>query len=87
MIFSGEKMFVVHPSPNRQNDRIWAPWDPDEMLVFRYHGDSKIMCWAALVDDSVLTLRWMDDVDHPKRVTSDSYLTMIRDYVWPEVRG
>ena len=87
MIFSGKKMCVLHPSPNRQNDRIWAPWDPDEMSVCHYQGDSKIMCWAALVDDSVLTLRWMDDVDHPKRVTSDSYLTMIRDYVWPEVRG
>ena len=87
MIFLGEKMFVVHPSPNRQNDRIWAPWDPDEMSVCCYQGDSKIMCWAALVDDSVLTLRWMDDVDHPKCVTFDSYLTMIRDYIWPEVRG
>ena len=87
IIFSDETMFVMHPSPNRQNDRIWAPWDPDELAVCRYQGDSKIMCWAALVDDSILTLRWMDDVDHAKRVTSDSYHAMIRDFVWPEVRG
>ena len=87
IIFSDEKIFVLHPAPNRQNDRIWAPWDPDEEIVCRYQEDSKLMCWAALVGDSVLTLRWMDDVDHPKRVTGESYLEMLRENVWPEVRG
>ena len=87
IIFSDEKYFVLHLALNRQNDRIWSPFDPDELSVCRYEADSKIMCWAALVDNCVLKLRWMDDVSHPKRVTADSYLAMVRDAVWPEVRA
>ena len=87
IIFSDEKIFVLHPAPNRQNDRIWAPWDPDEEVACRYQNDSKIMVWAALVNNTILTLRWMDDLDHPKRVTGESYLEMVRDSVWPEVRA
>ena len=87
IIFSDEKIFVLHPSPNRQNDRVWAPWDPDAEVACRYQGDSKLMVWAALVDDSILKLRWMDDVTHPKRVTGASYLSMLQTCVWPEVKG
>ena len=57
IIFSDEKMFQLHPSPHRQNDHIWAPFDPDEEAICKVQGAKKVMCWAALVGDSVLTLR------------------------------
>ena len=87
IIFSDEKMFVLNPAPNMQNNRIWAPFDPDEEAVCRVQSSSKVMCWAAMVGDSVLTLRWMDDDHRPRTVTGDSYLEMLRKEVWPEIRG
>ena len=87
IIFSDEKMFQLHPSPHRQNDHIWAPFDPDEEAICKVQGAKKVMCWAALVGDSVLTLRWMDEEHRPRTMTGESYGEMLRNEVWPEVRG
>ena len=45
------------------------------------------MCWAALVGDSVLTLRWMDKDHQPRPMTGKSYKEMLWNEVWPEVKG
>ena len=45
------------------------------------------MAWVALVDGRALAVRWMvDERGRPTSVTSDRYLAMVRDSVWPEVR-
>ena len=38
VLFSDEKWFVLHPAPNSQTDRIWAPAHPDEEIECRYQG-------------------------------------------------
>ena len=87
IIFSDEKFFVLHQAPNQQNDRCWAPFDPQEEVECNIRFDTKVMAWSALIDDSVLTIRWMDEPHRPPTVTAVSYLDMIRDEVWPEVRN
>jgi hypothetical protein len=87
VIWRDEKWFVLHPKPNRQNTRIWAPFNPMEEVACRYQGDSKVMAWVALVDGKALQVQWMQD--HEGRnvnVSGESYLKMVRDKVWPEVR-
>ena len=32
----------------------------DKEAICKFQGAKKVMCWAALGGDSVLTLRWMD---------------------------
>ena len=88
VIWSDEKWFLRHPAPNSQNERIWAPWHPEETEDCHYQGDTKVMAWAAVVDGGALQIRWMIDEDgRPVMVNSDRYLEMLRGRVWPEVRG
>ena len=87
IIFSDEKMFQLNPAPHRQNDHIWAPFDPDVEVECKVQGPKKVMCWAGMVGDSILKLRWWDEDQRPRTMTGASYLAMVRDEVWPEVRG
>ena len=49
----------------------------DEEAVCKFQGAKKVMCWAALVGDSVLTLRWMDEDHRPRTLTGESYSKML----------
>jgi hypothetical protein len=85
VIWSDEKWFVLHPSPNSQTDRVWAPWHPEDEVVCRFQGDSKVMAWVALVDGRALEVRWMVDEDGRNvSVKAKLYLDMLKD-VWQEV--
>ena len=84
--WSDEKWFVLHPSPNSQTDRVWAPWHPEEEVVCRFQGDSKVMAWVAIVDGKALEVRWMvDEEGRNVSVNSELYLNMLKQ-VWEEVR-
>ena len=54
---------------------------------FKFQGAKKVMCWAALVGNSVLTLRWMDEDYRPCTSAEESYGEMLQNEVWPEVQG
>ena len=69
-------------APHRQNDHIWAPFDPDEEAVCKVQGAKKVMCWAVQVGDTVLTLHWMDEEHRPRTMTEESYGEMLRTEVW-----
>ena len=87
VLWSDEKWFLLHPSPNSKNDVSWAPWHPENEEACRRQGDTKVMAWVGLVDGKGLVVRWMvDEAGRPVSVTSDRYLAMLRDLVWPEVR-
>ncbi len=64
-----------------------APFDPDKEAVCKFQGATKVMCWAALVGNSVLTLRWMDEDYRPCTSAEESYGEMLQNEVWPEVQG
>ena len=83
VLWSDEKWFVRIPHPNRQNERIWAPHDPEIETNTRNQGESKVMCWAAMVD-STMIIHWFEG---SKSVTGDTYLEMLKEVVWPKVRA
>ena len=57
IIFSDEKFFVLHQAPNSQNDRCWAPHDPQEEVESNIRFDTKVMAWSALVARMALVAR------------------------------
>ena len=82
--------FVLHPSPNSQTDQIWAPWDlEEEEMVCQLQGDFKVMALVALIDQRVLTVRWMENEQgRPASVNDELYLRMLREMlIWAGRRG
>ena len=45
------------------------------------------MAWAALLENRVLIIRWMDEPHQPRTVTAESYQHMLKEEVWVEVRA
>ena len=86
MIWFDEKFFVLHPAPNSQTDRIWAPWNPEEESLCRFQGDTKVMVWVALVNGLALKILWMVEGRNVS-VNGERYLNMLQNQVWPEVMG
>ena len=80
VVWSDEKWFLLHGSPNSKNDVTWAPAHPEEEIECRRQGDSKIMAWVALVDGVGLTVRWMVDENGVERpATRSDILTALTD--------
>ena len=73
--------FVLHPSPNSQTDQIWVPWYPEEeKMVCQLQGDFKVMALVALIDERVLTVRWMENEQGwPASVNGEHYMRMLRE--------
>ena len=87
VIWSDEKWFCLHPAPNSQTNRIWAPANPEEEVVCNFQGVTKVMAWVRIVDGRVFKVRWMQyDEGCIVSVNGERYLKMIKD-VWPELRG
>ena len=53
-------------------------FDPQEEVECNMRFN-KVMVWSALIDDSVLTIRWMDEPHRPRTVTAESYLEMLEE--------
>ena len=87
VIFSDEKWFVLQQSPNQQNDRIWAPINPNISVASkRLHGE-KIMCWAGFVNGKMLKFHWFIDAKGKTvSVNEESYLKMLKEVLWPQIR-
>ena len=82
VIWSDEKWFYLKPHPNRKNEVFWAPHNPLNLEEVRVQGATKIMVWAGFVNGRFLPLHWFEG-----SVTSDTYLNMLREKVWPAVRN
>ena len=54
VIWTDEKLFFLHSAPNKQNERYWAPENPNVTIESKEQGGKKVMCWAAVVDGRVL---------------------------------
>ena len=83
ILFSDEKWFKLLQAPNKQNERYWAPEDPHVQVECREQGGKKVMCWAVMIEGRML-LHWFED---GTSVNGDTYLAMLKEVLWPEVRG
>lgn len=61
VIWTDEKVFLLHTCPNRQNERVWVlkGQDPKIDEACRIQGGPKIMVWGMIVDGRVF-LKWFD---------------------------
>ena len=59
VIWTDEKIFLLHTCPNRQNERYWSPKgdDPDIEEACRVQGGPKVMAWAMIIDSPVF-IHW-----------------------------
>lgn len=75
-ICSDEAIFYLHGGHNIQNDRIWAEFQPNE-LVESPLNDDKIMIWCAFSSTHVWGPYYFEET-----VKWTNYLSMIQNYFW-----
>jgi len=65
IVFSDEKLFLLQPSLNAQNDRLYAvsivDIPEDEKTVERFQNVSKVMVWGAFSADRKFPLVFIDE--------------------------
>ena len=82
VIWTDEKVFLLHTCPNKQNERYWAPKgeDPHIEEACRVQGGPKVMSWAMIVDGRVF-IHWFDI---GVRQNSELYVSeVLEGFMWP----
>ena len=82
VIFSDEKKFQERSDPNRQNVRYWGEEDPNVRVENRIQGGKSLMCWAALIDGSVI-IHWYEEKE---TVNPFNYLETLKNVMWPKIK-
>lgn len=85
VIWTDEKVFLLHTCPNRQNERYWAPKgeDPNIEEACRVQGGPKVMAWAMIVDGRVF-IHWFDE---GVRENTEVYINdVLEGFMWPILR-
>ena len=77
-ICSDEACFYLHGGHNIQNDRIWAEFQPNE-LVQAPLNDEKLMVWCAFSSRKVYGPYFFEE-----NVNSSNYLEMLKLFFWPK---
>lgn len=80
MIFSDEAWFYLTQPINKQNNRIWAESNPNELVEKPLH-DQKVMVWCGISAKRVFGPYFFDST-----VNKDSYLDMLQNKFLPELR-
>ena len=78
-IWSDEKWFVLRQPPNRQNERYWAPSDPEVEVPCKEQGGKKVMAWVGVVAGRVI-LHWFPS---NVSVNGERYLQMLQQVLEP----
>lgn len=82
VIWGDEKYFVLHQTPNSQNDKYWRPENPYDVVQCKKQGQAKAMCWVGLVNGKVLGPLWIEG-----SMDQHVYRELLEDHVWPAVRN
>lgn len=80
VLFSDKALFYVNGEVNRQNVRYWSQNDPHWGAHSKKQGAQRIMVWCGLWKAHVLGPFFFDD-----HVTGETYLTMLRDQLMPQL--
>ena len=82
VFWSDEKWFVLHQHPKHQNDRYWAPCDPEVEVACKEQGGQKVMAWAGVVQGQVIIHWFSSNV----LVNGERYLEMLQRVLQPVLR-
>ena len=75
-------MFVLTSQPHRQNDRIWAPVPPNEVVECNKTTAAKCMAWTGMVG-----CRCLPVVSFQGNVNGKVYFNFVKNTLWPAVRA
>ena len=87
VIWSDEKIFCLHARVNKQNDRVWAVYNPREYQMNKVQGDQKAMVWVGLVGGQVLARYWFLEPEEEQNIScnSENYVAMLKRTVLPAI--
>ena len=80
IIWSDESEFKLNGTINRHNCRYWASTNPHELLRRSQYAEG-IMVWCGITSSGIIGPYFFEE-----NVTGISYLKMLQDYVWPQVK-
>ena len=85
VIWTDEKVYLLHTCPNRQNERVWVVRGQDPVIeeACRVQGGPKIMCWGMMVEGRVY-LKWFDI---GVRENTEVYIRdVLEGFMWPIIQ-
>ena len=87
VIWSDEKIFVLHMRLNKQNDRVWGIYNPREYRQTKVNGDEKAMVWVGIVNGQILARYWFMDPDDDQNIScnSQNYVAMLTNTLMPAI--
>ena len=80
IIWSDESEFKLNGTINRHNCRYWASTNPHELLPRSQYADG-VMVWCGITPSGIIGPYFFEG-----NVTGTSYLSMLEEYVWPQVK-
>ena len=87
VIWTDEKLFVLHQKPHRKNDGKWSRENPHEIIESNDRHDKKVMIFVAIVEGKIpLVHAFIDESGGRISVNGDCYLELLQDRVWPLFR-
>ena len=88
VIWTDEKIFVLHQKPNRRNDGRWAAKNPYEIIECNNRNDDKVMIFVAIAEGRVAIVHpFLDEEGRRVSVDGACYLKLLQDHVWPTFRS
>ena len=69
--------------PNRQNERIWAAKNPNEVCEVKDQSAQKVMAFVCMVDGKVLPVLWFKKEKRTDKVTVTQavYVKMLKEKI------
>ena len=87
VIWTDEKIFVLHQKPHRKNDGRWSAKKPRDIAGCNDRNDEKIMIFVAIVKGKIpIVHEFIDEVGLRVSVDGPCCLALLRDKVWPTFR-
>lgn len=80
IIWSDESLFKLSGVINRHNCCYWAYSNPQIQIPVPNSKDG-VMVWCGVTSDGIIGPYFFDET-----VTGESYLNMLKDFLWPKVK-
>ena len=88
VIWTDEKLFVLHQKPYRKNGGKGSRQNPHEFIESNDRNDQKVMIFVAIVEGKIpLVHAFIDKRGGKISVNVDCYLKLLQDRVWPLFRS
>jgi len=82
---SDEAHFDLSGNINKQNCRIWSASNPQTLHETELHP-LRVTVWCAVSSRCIVGPYFFEENGHTVTVTGDRYLSMLREFFYPEIR-